>query len=67
MGMIVRNLAKAIEQSGQTRYRISKETGIDQAILCRIVHNETCSMAVAERLCEYLGLELRPAKRRRST
>ena len=66
MGMIVKNLAKAIEQSGLSRYRISKETGIDQAVLCRIVNNETCGMATAEKLCEYLGLELRPVRRRRS-
>ena len=63
--MIVKNIAHAIETSGRTRYQISKETGIDQAVLCRIVNNETCSMATAEKLCEYLGLELRPVRRSR--
>ena len=62
--MIVKSIAQAIEKSGRTRYRIHKETGIDQAILCRIVNEERCSMAVAEELCEYLGLELRPRRRK---
>lgn len=66
MDMIVRDLAKAIEQSGRTRYRIAKDTGIDQGSLCRLVHGGRCSMAMAERLCEYLGLALRPVKRARS-
>lgn len=58
--MIVKSIAQAIEKSGKSRYQISKETGIDQAILCRIVNNDICSMATADKLCEYLGLELRP-------
>ncbi len=64
--MIVKSIAQAIEKSGKSRYQISKETGIDQAVLCRIVNNDICSMATADKLCEYLGLELRPrqAKRR---
>jgi hypothetical protein len=61
-GMIVKSIAQAIGQSGKSRYQISKETGIDQAVLCRIVNNEICSMATAEKLCEYFGLELRPRR-----
>jgi hypothetical protein len=65
MDMIARSIAQAIEKSGKTRYQISKETGIDQAILCRIVNEERCSMATADLLCEYLGLELKPKGRKR--
>jgi hypothetical protein len=64
--MIVEGIAQAIEKSGRTRYQISKETGVDQAALCRIVQGGRCGMATAEKLCEYLGLELRPVKRARS-
>jgi len=62
--MILENISKAIEKSGKTRYRISKETGIDQAVLCRIVSGGSCSTKTADILCKYLGLELKPKKKR---
>ena len=34
--MILESIAKAIKESGKSRYQISKETGIDNAVLCRI-------------------------------
>jgi hypothetical protein len=58
--MIVTSIAQAIEKCSKTRYQISRETGIDQAILCRIVNGGTCGLRTADKLCEYLGLELRP-------
>ena len=57
----MKQLAKAIKKSGQTRYQISKATGIDQAVLCRIVTGSgtgSCSFQTLEVLCDYLGLEL---------
>jgi hypothetical protein len=30
-------IAKAIQDSGKTRYKIWQETGIDQALLCRLL------------------------------
>ena len=66
--MIMKQLAKAIKKSGKTRYQISKDTGIDQAILCRIATGSgtgSCSIQTFEVLCEYLGLELVPKKRKR--
>lgn len=62
VAMIVETLRQAIEQSGKSRYQISKETGIDQATLCRIMHGESCGTKTADMLCEYLGLELRPRR-----
>ena len=55
------NIAKAIKKSGKSRYQISKETGIDEAVLCRIVTGSgtgSCSARTADGLCNYLGLEL---------
>ncbi|MHC4462176.1 MAG: helix-turn-helix domain-containing protein [Planctomycetota bacterium] len=52
------NIAKAIEKSGKSRYQISKDTGVDQAVLCRIVSGGSCSIETADILCKYLGLEL---------
>jgi hypothetical protein len=58
--MIVKSIGRAIGKCGQSRYEISKATGIDQAILCRIVNGGSCGMRTADKLCKYLGLELRP-------
>jgi ribosome-binding protein aMBF1 (putative translation factor) len=60
--MIVKRIAQAIEESGKSRYAISNETGIDQAVLCRIANGGSCGMKTADKLCNYLGLELRPRK-----
>jgi len=59
--MILEAIAKAIEKSDKSRYQISKDTGIDQAVLCRIVTGSgtgSCNTKTADILCKYLGLEL---------
>ena len=60
--MIVKSIGQAIEKYPKSRYEISRETGIDQAILCRIVNGGSCGMKTADKLCKYLGLELRPRR-----
>jgi len=62
--MIIKDIAKAIEQSGKTRYRIAVDCGIDHAVIHRIVHGGSCSVETLDKLCEYLGLELRPVEKR---
>ena len=52
------NIAKAIEKSGKSRYQISNDTGIDNAVLCRIVSGGGCSIKTADILCKYLGLSI---------
>ena len=67
MIMIIEQIAKALNKSGKSRYQISQETGIDQAVLCRIATGSgtgSCSTKTADKLCEYLGLELKPKKRK---
>jgi hypothetical protein len=59
--MILERIAKAIKESGKTRYQISKDTDIDNAVLCRIVTGSgtgSCGLKTIEILCEYFGLEL---------
>ena len=66
--MILEAIGKAIDKSDKSRYQISKETGIDQAVLCRITTGSgsgSCSTKTADILCEYLGLELKPKKKAR--
>jgi plasmid maintenance system antidote protein VapI len=55
---------KAIETCGESRYAISKATGIDQSALSRFIHGERgLSMDVMDRLGEYLGLKLVATRR----
>ena len=53
-------LRSAVENCGKTRYRISKETGISEVILSRLMSRERfLSSDNLDILAEYLGLELR--------
>ncbi len=53
-------LRQAIENCGKTRYQISQDTGIDQAILSRFIHGKGgLSMPVLDVLGEYLGLHVK--------
>lgn len=63
--MITEQIAKAIKKSGKSRYQIWQETGIDQAVLCRLMQGGRCSLETADKLCKYLGLELTPKQPRK--
>jgi hypothetical protein len=60
---ILKSIGMAIEKSGKSRYQIFKETKVDQAVLSRIVNGGSCSIETVDKLCEYLGLELKPKKK----
>ena len=52
-------LRRAVEASDKTRYRISKDTGIDEGNLSRFVKRGAgLSADNIDKLCEYLGLRL---------
>ncbi len=52
-------LRRAIDESGHTRYRIAKETGIDESALAKFYNGRrTLSMDALDRLGEYLKLEI---------
>ncbi|MFM9959098.1 MAG: helix-turn-helix domain-containing protein [Phycisphaerales bacterium] len=58
-------IRRAVQECGETRYRISKETGVPQATLSRLVAGERePSGALIDTLAAYFGLELRPADSR---
>lgn len=60
-------LRQAILNAGETRYAISKATGIGQDVLSRFMSGERgLSFSVMDRLAEYLGLELVSRRRPRS-
>jgi hypothetical protein len=65
MSKILDQIRTAIETGDKTRYRLSKETGIDQAQLSRLMSGTgAMSFENLERLAGALGLEIiiRPSK-----
>lgn len=62
---LVDQVRKAMNDSGLTRYRLSKLTGIDQGILSKFAHGTRgLSMENLDKLAEVLGLSVAvdPAK-----
>lgn len=52
-------LKTAIEESGVSRYRIAKDTGITEPSLCRFMQGQSSlRLDKADVLANYLGLEL---------
>jgi transcriptional regulator with XRE-family HTH domain len=52
-------LRQFIATAGVSRYRISKDTGLDQGLLSHFVHGRRrLSQDAIDTLAEYLGLEL---------
>ena len=58
-------IRRSIERDGRTRYQISQDSGVDQAVIGRFVRGErNLNLVTAERLCVVFGLELRPKRKR---
>jgi transcriptional regulator with XRE-family HTH domain len=58
-------IRQAIDRSGRTRYRIARDTGLDESNLSKLMRGEAgLSIESLTKLAEYLGLELvvRPKK-----
>ena len=57
----LRAALKAAETSGVTRYRISKETGVDHTNLTRFLRERRdVRVSTVDALADFLGLELAP-------
>lgn len=68
MSKILGAIRKAIQAGGKSRYRLAKETGIDQAQMSRLMSGAGAMRDEnLERLPDALGLEIliRPTKRHR--
>ena len=70
MAKTIRNietqLRQAIIKSGMSRYRLSKLTGVDDAVLCNFVNRKrSITMTTAAKLAKALELELMPKKKGR--
>ena len=59
--MIIEQIGKAIKKTGKSYTVLSKETGIDRAVLCRVIAGSgtgSCSTKTADKLCKHFGLVL---------
>lgn len=67
--MVSAQLKAAIEKAekgGRTRYRISLDSGVNPSILTEFMNgNRSLKLGTVDRLCEHLGLELRPIPKSR--
>lgn len=62
---ITEQLRKAVKESGETVYRVAKNSGVDYSVLLRFMAKERgVSLMTAAKLAEGLGLELRPKGKR---
>ena len=62
---VTNQIRKAILMCGMSRYAIAKQTGIGADMLCRFVHGERgLSSENTDKLCAFLGLELRPIRQK---
>jgi len=53
------DLRRAIQRSGKSRYRISQETGVSEAVLCKFMKAEHGMLLPSiDKLYVYLGLRL---------
>lgn len=59
----IRTALKQKLESGTTIYAVAKATGLNNSVLARFVNGERKQIRseTIDRLCEYLGLEVRPA------
>jgi hypothetical protein len=64
MNMIIEEIRKQIRESKKSRYRISQDTGIDEAALSRIMRGGSCKVETADILLKYFGIELVQKKRK---
>jgi len=64
--MISKQLRAAIEARNVTLYRISRDAEVDWGTLQRFVDGRRpdIRMGTVDKLCEYLGLELQPKRKK---
>jgi transcriptional regulator with XRE-family HTH domain len=61
-------MRQAIDDSGLTRYRIAKDTGIDESALAKFYNGRVgLSMEALDRLWEYLQLTITSGRKANST
>jgi ribosome-binding protein aMBF1 (putative translation factor) len=58
-------IREAMRRDGRTRYRLAKDSGVDQAVLGRFIKGERdLNLRTADKVCKALGLKLVKERRR---
>ena len=63
--MLIEEIRKQIKTCGKSRYQIWLDTGVEQAILCRIMQGGSCKVETADILLKYFGLTIMNDKKRK--
>jgi transcriptional regulator with XRE-family HTH domain len=63
--MIIEIIRKRIKKAGESLNEISRNTGVDVAVLSRIMHGGDCKTLTADRLLSYFGLTVMPKRKRK--
>jgi hypothetical protein len=53
--MLIELLRKEIQSCGKIRAEIHRETGVEEAVLCRILQGGSCKAETVEVLLKYFG------------
>ena len=64
--MIIEILRECILAYSKSRYQLSKETGVGEDQLCRIMQGKTCTLETADKLCIYFKLKLEGSSKMRT-
>ena len=56
--MLIELIRKQIRTCGKSRYEISKDTGIEQAVLCRLMQGSGCKAETVDILLKYFGFKI---------
>lgn len=56
--MLIELIRKQIRACGKSRYQISKDTGVEQAVLCKIMQGGGCKTETADALLKYFGFQV---------
>jgi len=60
-----KQIMAAIDKSGLSVYRLAKDSGVSQPVLCRFINRQRgITLATASKLVETLGLELVQRKKK---
>lgn len=65
MASVTETLRAELDRCGQTRYAVSKATGIPESVLSRFAHGQPLRGANLDRLADYLGMVLVPKASKR--
>ena len=63
--MIIEIIRENIRNCDKSRYQLSKEIGVGEDQLCRIMQGKTCTLETADKLCKYFKLKLKGGNKMR--